>query len=287
MAQKIVIDSGKLLNSSYDKIKLTLFKRINRMKLSASNKMLDRELNSFEKILEREILNSTRELAKNTYEYIKKLASQELEGTKDLYISNLIYPQEISPGLHIIILRDGADFIETGLGFDMKPGLLKNAERSEKTGFNYKVIPFKHNQNSPSASAHAKEVSKKIRSELRKKKIPIKKLEMTKTSGGRKKSPREVPKTGRVAQLNFIEENNKKTGRTLHKISVYQNVIDKAKRVTPKNISRDIFTFRTVTDDPKQADKWLYPDKKGKMFFEKAEKFVLKEWENKIGRAHV
>ena len=52
MAQKIVIDSGKLLNSSYDKIKLTLFKRINRMKLSASNKMLDRELNSFEKILE-------------------------------------------------------------------------------------------------------------------------------------------------------------------------------------------------------------------------------------------
>ena len=75
MAQKIVIDSGKLLNSSYDKIKLTLFKRINRMKLSASNKMLDRELNSFEKILEREILNSTRELAKNTYEYIKKLFS--------------------------------------------------------------------------------------------------------------------------------------------------------------------------------------------------------------------
>lgn len=281
MSKKITIDGNKLLKSSLDEVKSVLFKKINKLKLSVTDKKLDKELDLFEKKLEIELLNSTRELATNTYEYIKKTAFKELKYTRDLYLKNLNLPQEVSNNVYIITLNKGAEFIETGEGFDMKPGLLKNAQHGSKSGYDYKVIPFKHNRNSSSASEYAKEISKKIRNELKRRKILIEKLEMRKISESRKRSAK-VPKLGKVGQLNFIEKDNKKSSRTLHKISIYQNLIYKGRNLSIRNVSRDIFTFRTVTNNPNQKDKWLYPDKEGKNLFEKAEKFVIKEWENKI-----
>ena len=66
----------------------------------------------------------------------------------------------------------------------------------------------------------------------------------------------------------------------LHRITIYQSLIDKAKTSSIKNVSRDIFTFRTVTNSPEQKNKWIYPDKQGKNFFDQAEDFVIKEWKN-------
>lgn len=281
MQKKITISSKDLLKHSLDEIKSALLKKINKLnktKSMPSDKKIDKELDLFEKKLEIELLNSTRELANSTYEYIKRMAFKELKYTRDLYLKNLNIPQQISKGLYVITLNEKANFIENGEGFDMKPGLLKNAKHSSKTGYDYKIIPFKHNRNSPSASDRAREISRKIRNEMKKKKILIEKLEMQRSSERNKK----IPKLGKVARLDFIEKETKRNAKTLHKINVYQNLINKSKNLSIRNVKRDIFTFRTVTNSPDQKNKWLYPNKEGRNFFEKAEKFVIKEWENKI-----
>ena len=279
MSKQITISLNKLLEISEDRIRKTLVDKIKRMRPSLSDKSLERELNNFEKNLERELVICTRELAQKTYEYIRTLATKELKWSREIYIKNINFPQEVSPGVYVISLKSGANFIETGEGFDMKPGLLKNSKHSASSGFDYKIIPFKHNRNSPSASAYAREISTKIRKELTRKKILIKKIEMAQSSIKNRKK-RSVPKTGKVEELTYLEKDNKRVGKMLHKISIYQNLINKAKNSSIKNVSRDIFTFRTVTNSPEQKNKWIYPDKQGKNFFDQAEDFVIKEWKN-------
>lgn len=244
------------------------------IKLKINEQLLQKELKSFEKKLEKEILDSVKKLAKNTHEYIKNLAEKELKNTKDIYIKNLKGPEELSPGVHIITLTTGASFIETGKGFDMKPGLLKNAKQSKKTGIRYQVIPFKqdsadiYGSENKTASERSKKISEIIRKELKKREIPFEKIEYEKNNIRK-------PRLGKLHEFNVIEKIEKEK-QILHKINIYQSSKEKG------SVRRDILVFKTVTDSPKQKNKWIYPDKEGKKFFEKAEKFAINEWENKI-----
>jgi len=215
---------------------------------------------------QQDLMKGVENLAAITHAKVVEMAAQELHTSREKFMENLGF-EEISEGIWVVSVDEDAFWIEEGLkdGFDMKPGLLKNAKTS-KDGKRYKVVPFEHSQTPSNLTASAQSIVSQIKSNLRKEKVPFKKIE---------KDSWDRPKVGKLHSFNWASDvPGRGNTPSLKGVSIYQTMTKGG------NVRRDILTFRTVTEN--QPDKWISPGFEAKHFLDRAMEWALNEWEQKI-----
>lgn len=235
---------------------------------------LGQYLENFAKELAKDISKSIGALAKDTHSHIVEKAQSGLHSFREKYLESLSPPEQLDEYLWVITLNDKAAWIEEGRPepYDMKPGLLKNGKTS-KDGHKYRVVPMNQakspSQMSPNTAGYEQNMVNKVKSELKKRDIPYKKLELDPRTGS--------PRIGKLHSLD-IDSFTPGKGNTpqLHGINIYQT------KQKDGSVKRSITTFRTVTDKADQKDKWIHPAVEAKNFFQEAKTWAEREFESKI-----
>jgi len=239
-------------------------------------------LENFKKEVVSDLKKSVKGLAVDTQTHIVEEAQNKLKSSRKIYLENLSQAEKIDDYLWEITLKADAEWIEKGLpdNFDMKKGLLntkkpgsKGEIKTGKDGKKYRIVAFDQGKVASELSSnddklkYQQELIKKVKSELRKRDIPYKKLEID-------------PKTGstRIGKLHSFDIESGIPGRgntpVLHGLSIYQTKKDDG------SVKRSITTFRTVKEG--QDGKWIHPGLEGKKFFEEAKKWAEDRWEKDI-----
>jgi len=240
-------------------------------------------LENFKKEVIADMKKSIKGLAVDTQTHIVEEANNKLKSSRKDYLENLSQAEKIDDYLWEITLKADAQWIEQGLpnNFDMKKGLLntvrpgaKGQIKTGKDGKKYRVVAFDQATMPSEMSSnedklkYQQELVKKVKSELRKREIPYKKLELDPNTGS--------PRVGKLHSFD-IESGIPGKGNTpvLHGLSVYQT-----KDETTGKVKRSITTFRTVKEG--QDGKWIHPGLEGKKFFDEAKKWAEDRWEKDI-----
>ena len=246
-------------------------------------------LDNFQKQISSDLKKATKGLAVDTQTHIVEQAYSKLKSSRQTYMENLSQAEKIDDYLWEITLKADAQWIEDGLpnNFDMKKGLLNTKRPGSKGeiktvenpdspnyGKKYRVVAFDQGKVSSQLSSnedklkYQQELIKKVKSELRKREIPYKKLELDPKTGS--------PRTGKLHSFD-IESGIPGKGNTpvLHGLSIYQTKNEKTGKV-----QRSISTFRTVMEG--QDGKWIHPGLEGKKFFEDGKKWAEDRWEKDI-----
>lgn len=240
-------------------------------------------LENFQKEISADLKKATKGLAVDTQTHIVEQAQNKLKSSKQTYMENLSQAEKIDDYLWEITLKADAQWIEDGLpnNFDMKKGLLNTQKpgspgqiHTGKDGKKYRIVAFDQGKVSTQLSSnedklkYQQELIKKVKSELRKREIPYKKLELDAATGS--------PRTGKLHSFDF-ESGIPGRGNTpvLHGLSIYQT-----KDETTGKVKRSLTTFRTVKEG--QDGKWIHPGLEGKKFFEEAKKWAEDRWEKDI-----
>jgi len=210
------------------------------------------------------------QLAASTHAKVAEMANNELHSSKKIFTDNLGF-QQIAPGLWVVSIDEKALWIEEGIEpqTDMKPGLLKNATDHDKNGYRIRTIPFEHSKPSSQMNGYAQILQAKIKSELKKRDIPYKKIERHENGS---------PRLGKLHTFDFKAGRAKSswTDDPLTRVTIYQTL------TRTGNVRRDIMTFRTVSDSPEQKNKWIHPGIDGKKFLDRAQAWAEYTWENEI-----
>ena len=193
-------------------------------------------------------------------------------------------PEQLDEYLWVITLNEKAEWIEEGRPepYDMKPGLLKDGKTTKDGKNKYRVVPMNQgktpSQMSPNTAGYEQNMVNKVKSELKARGIPYKKLEMESAVGRKTGNIIDKPKIGRLHRFD-IDSYTPGKGNTpqLHGLHVHQTASPKVGGGTIRTMT----TFRTVTDKDNQKDKWIHPSVEGKKFFEEAQKWAQQEWESK------
>lgn len=246
-------------------------------------------LENFKKELVSDLSKSVKGLAVDTQTHIVEQANNKLKSSRKDYLENLSQAEKIDDYLWEITLKADAEWIEQGLpnNFDMKKGLLNTERPGSKGkiktienpdnpdyGKKYRVVAFDQATMPSQMSSnedklkYQQELIKKVKSELRKREIPYKKLELDPSTGS--------PRVGKLHSFD-IESGIPGKGNTpvLHGLSIYQT-----KDATTGKVKRSITTFRTVKEG--QDGKWIHPGLEGKKFFDEAKKWAEDRWEKDI-----
>lgn len=210
------------------------------------------------------------QLAAATHSKVAEMANSELHSSKKTFTDNLGF-QQVAPGLWVVSIDEKALWIEEGIeaNKDMKPDLLKNATGQDKEGYRTKTIPFEHSKAPSQMNGYAQGLQAKIKSELRKRDLPYKKIERNENGS---------PRLGKLHTFDFKGGRAKSswTDDPLTRVTIYQTLTKSG------NVRRDIMTFRTVSDNPNQKDKWIHPGMDGKKFLDRAQTWAETTWENEI-----
>ena len=160
----------------------------------------------------------------------------------------------------------------------MKPGLLKNATKVSAAGYKYRTIPFDQGKSKSNSSGYEAGLVAKVKYNLRQiNRIRKKAGQDSIPYKGIEKNADGTPKLGKLHSFNFGGAiPGKGNTPALNGVSIYQTLTKSG------NVRRDILTFRTVSGGPASEGKWIHPGREGSHFFENAEKFALKEWEETI-----
>lgn len=220
--------------------------------------------------IEQDLHAAVANLAAVTHAKVLEMASNDLKTSFQTLSNNLGF-DEIAPGVWVVSIDEKAFWIEEGIeaGKDMKPDLLKNANNVSKDGHRYRSIPFDHSKSPSKLTPYAQSLVTKIRSELKKRDIPFKKIEKTKEGS---------PRIGKLHSMNIASE--KPTDRAshpaLHGVSIYQSMGKNG------NVRRDIMTFRTVSSGPGSEGKWIHPGSQPKHYLDKALEWAENEFNTNI-----
>lgn len=186
------------------------------------------------------------------------------------YLEALGEPENVAEHVWVISLDEKGLWIEEAMDpkLDMKPGLLKGAKS--------RVIPFKYAgknaQSTPLAQGLVAEIKEKLGKDFLTKVEKNKGKVITGPNGTSKKmSVHDLSGEGR--HMSWVKSKPDET-HPLKRLTVYQSK-DKSGRSR-----RDVLVFRTVTDGPKSAGKWLHPGL-NKQFMDKAMEKAEKEWEER------
>jgi hypothetical protein len=244
------------------------------IKINLDISSLSQYLATFAKEISTDLKKSIKALANDTHNHIKEEAQNNLHSFREQYLENLSPPEQVDDYLWIITLNDKAEWIEEGRPepYDMKPGLLKDGKMSQD-GHKYRVVPMNQGKTPSQLSAnnagYEQNMINKVKSELKARGIPYKKLEIDSKTGR--------PKIGKLHSFD-IDSYIPGKGNTpqLHGLSIYQT------KRKDGSVKRSITTFRTVTDKENQKNKWIHPSVEAKNFFLKAKVWAEKEWESKI-----
>jgi hypothetical protein len=219
-------------------------------------------------VIEKDIKQGVANLATITHAKVVEMASTELKSTRKTFLDGLGF-EEVADGVWVVGISENALFVEEGLepNFDMKPGLLADGKTS-KSGQKYRVVPLDHSKPPSQMTNAAQSIVSQIRDNLKKEKVPFKKIETNKDGS---------PKLGRLHSFSW-PSNVPGKGNTpsLKGVSIYQTLTKTG------NVRRDIMTFRTVTSGPSGEGKWLHPGLEGKKFLDRAAEWAEKEFYDKI-----
>lgn len=238
------------------------------LKINIDAAALAKEFKDFASEVEKDIQKGVANLATITHAKVKEMAATELKSSREEFMSSLSF-QEITDGVWMVSVDEKGLWVEEGIkpNTDMKPGLLKNADTS-KNGVKYKVIPFEHSKAPSQMTQSAKDIVSQLRSGLKQQNIPFKTVE---------RNPDGTPKVGKLHSLNLPSDiPGKGNTPSLKGVSIYQTMTKSG------SVKRDILTFRTVTDGPGSAGKWIHPGMDGKKFLDKAAEWAEKEFYDKI-----
>lgn len=251
------------------------------LKITLDISSLTQYLNDFTKEIVKDVQKSVQALANDTHTHIKEEAQNKLHSFREQYLKSLAPAEQIDNFLWVITLNSDATWIEEGIPqpYDMKDGLLKTERPGSKgkvqftkDGHRYRIVPMNQAKTpteiSPNTAGYETSMVNKVKSELKKKGIPYKKLELDKNGS---------PRIGRLHSLD-IDSYTPGKGNTpqLHGINIYQT------KQKDGSVKRQITTFRIVTDRDNQKDKWIHPPVEARNFFLEAKSWAEKEWESKI-----
>jgi hypothetical protein len=224
--------------------------------------------------VEQDLNKAVANLAAITDAKVKEMASQELKTSRQPFMDSLGF-EEIAPGVWIISVDEDGLWIEEGIepNKDMKPGLLAQNFKTSKDGHRYKAIPFDYGTAPSQQTPSTQMVVSYLKSQLRKEKVPFKKIE--KNADG-------SPKVGKLHEFDFGNPRGTMGGPgkgntpQFKNLSIYQSITKTG------NVRRDILTFRTVSSGPGSQGKWHHPGAEPKHFLDRALDFAMKTWEEKI-----
>lgn len=230
---------------------------------------ITREFRDVKKEMDKELKSSVRGLASMTHAKVLELATNELRSLSKMYKDNVSF-QEIEENLWVVSLDEKALWIEEGRKSGFMEELLNGKSgKTNKQGEKYAVIPFEHSKNPSEQSSQARDLSNLIKAELKRKKIPYRKVEY---------HPDGSPKLGLIHRFDVksarLKEHHK--DEPLKGVAIYQRK-DKAGRV-----QRDVMTFRVIHENHREEGKWVHPGREGDKLMDKAFKWAMNEWENKI-----
>jgi hypothetical protein len=232
------------------------------------------QFKSFKLEVEQDLNKAVANLAAITDAKVKEMASKELKSSRQPFMDSLGF-EEISPGVWIISVDESGLWVEEGIesNKDMKPDLLAKDFKTSKDGNRYKAIPFDYGTAPSTQTPSTQMVVSYLKSQLRKEKIPFRKIE---------KNVDGSPKVGKLHELDFGNPRGTMGGPgkgntpQFKNLSIYQSVTKSG------NVRRDILTFRTVSSGPGSQGKWHHPGLEAKKFLDRALDWAMKEWEEKI-----
>lgn len=239
-------------------------------------------MEEFRKDLQKDLNESIKHLADMTFEKTLEFAEQGLKTTFSIYKDSLSSPYNKEAGVYVISLDQKAMWIEEGLpeNFDMKPGLLKDAEVS-KDGHKYAVVPFKHDKRPSQNVPKAQDLVNQVKKVLKQEGIPFRKIERNDNGS---------PRLGLLHKIDIdsAKPTAKASTPALQGLRVYQNAVKDSNGNVKKDkdgnamATKGIYTFRTVTDGPKGSDKFFHPGLDAKKFMDKALEWAEQTFEREI-----
>ncbi|CAM6004820.1 unnamed protein product [Sphagnum balticum] len=215
------------------------------------------------------------QLAAVTHARVVEMASEELHSSRKTFMDNLSF-EEVAAGVWVVAVDEKGLWVEEGIepNFDMKPGLLK--------GKPYRVIPFDHGKAPSQLNGYAQNLVSNIRAQLKKEKVPFKKLENY-ADGPNKGKPiaGQVDKPVRLHTFDFSKGRQSQGSGfggnpDLKGVNIYQTLTKSG------NVRRDIMTFRTVSSGPASEGKFIHPGTKRHKFLDRALEWGTEIWETKI-----
>jgi hypothetical protein len=242
----------------------------NSLKVKIDVDSLAKQFGNYAVEIKEDLMKGVQRLAAATKAHVVEQAEQELTSATFLKFEKNVGLDDVAPGIWVVSIDEEALWIEEGIepNFDMKPGLLKNAKKTSKDGYKYQVIPFDQGKSKTSATGYEFNLRERVRTALKKEKIPFKKIE---------NDPNGNPRLGLLHRINIRSEiPGKGNTPVLQGVSVYQTLTQTG------NVRRDIMTFRTVSGGPASAGKWFHPGYDAKKFLDRAQAWAENEWEQTI-----
>lgn len=223
---------------------------------------LKKQVESSGEKLEEKVRQAVSGLAAQTHAKVIEHAQRNLRSTRRIYIDNMFIAQ-IHDSMWVVGLREEAMWIEEGMEpHSMVRDLLK--------GRKYRVIPFDQGKPTSEVPVAMTSLAETLRKELRKHKIPLKKIE---------RNPDGSPKLGLLHNIDIDSKEKGPTGTPyLQGLRVYQQR-DKS---NPEKINRYLATFRTVSENHEAQGRWFHPGLQAKKFLDKAFKWAINEWDTAI-----
>ncbi len=127
------------------------------------------------------------------------------------------------------------------------------------------MIPFSHSKAPSDLTEKHKELVAQIKSELKKRKLTYKKLEVDANGS---------PRIGTLHRFNIASDKPSANAShpALHGVTIIQN------KGSDGNVRRQVMTFRVISDNPTTKNKWQHPGLEARHFFEKAFAEAEAEW---------
>jgi hypothetical protein len=196
-------------------------------------------------------------LQQQVYGLIVEKVKEKTKSTSDIYLKNLGMSND-QDNVWVVYLKKEAAWIEDGIEEGEMIDRILNGGKPAKNGKNgrYKTIPFQLNKKPSQASRAQMQIQDAVKRELK--------------SRGLDKPIKVDGKTvqGRAATVNIDNFATSRISRKpiLSGVTIYQKSTFNKQR--KERVSRDIFTFRTISESQKGSGKWVHPGSKGVKIFE-------------------
>jgi len=223
-----------------------------------------------------------------------------------MYLDALVNPTQVGPNIWVITLDASANWIEDGMKpFWMGDTLLKGpGVKTSKDGSRYRVIPFGHSGAPSSKTPAQASLQDTLKEEFKKRKIPWSKMERNDDGS---------VKTGLVHKFDIkdkpirpeasagkpgwgkgdpgeVMKGPEATGGIplLQGVRVYQKQLFGPDGKPARNnkgemkFSKQVMTFRVISDKHRGKGVWDHPGLEGMMFFKSAAQWADEQWGNKI-----
>ena len=219
--------------------------------------------------VKKDLVEGVENLASMTHARVLELARDKLGSLSNLYSENVEFTNP-EKGFWVVTLKAPAMWIEEGYSGGFMDFLLSGkSAKTSKDGKKYAVIPFEHSKRPSEQAPKARELTNQIKTEFKKRKINWKKIE---------NNPDGSPRLGRLHQFNIesARPSPKAKYPALQGVAVYQA------RNKMGGVSRDVMTFRVISESHEAEGLWNRQNKDGEKLLDLAFDWALETWSREI-----